>query len=145
MVATQGKVYRYVARWNDDDTWGAALRPLPGESVQVPKGRNLLLDTNSPELNLVILDGGSLIINCDPENENADSITLSANYIFVNEGSYMEVGTEEYPCLSPVFIVLRGSKYDPVMPLFGNKVIAVSGGTLEMHGRPIVNTWSTLA
>ena len=144
MVATQGKIYRYVSRWSDDDTWGAALKPLTGESVQVPTGRHLLLDQNSPELNLVILDGGSLIINCSPENAAAPGITLTAKYIYVGEGSYMEVGTEDYPCLSIVFINLNGAKDDPVMPLFGNKVIAVSGGTLEMHGAPIMNTWTTL-
>ena len=144
MVATQGRVYRYVAAWSDVDTWGPALRPMAGESVQVPAGRNLLLDENTPALNLVILDGGSLIVNCSPDDAEAPTLTLAAQYIFLNSGSYMEVGTEEQPCLSKVFIVLAGKKHDPVMPLFGNKVIAVRGGTLEMHGSPVGKTWSTL-
>ena len=143
MVANQDFVYRYVSRWSDVDTWGPALKPLVGESVSVPTGRNLLVDEDTPDLNLVILDGGSLIFECsDP---NATPLTMSAKYIFVNEGSYMEIGTEDQPCLRQVTITLHGAKYDPVMPLFGNKVIAVNGGQLEMHGRPIKNTWTRLS
>ena len=56
----------------------------------------------------------------------------------------MEVGTEEYRYTSKLTITMHSSKYDPNLPIFGNKVIGVNYGTLEMHGveRPI--TWTDL-
>lgn len=56
----------------------------------------------------------------------------------------MEVGTEENRYTSKLTITLWSTKYDPQIPIFGNKVIGVNYGTLEMHGihRPI--TWTNL-
>ena len=56
----------------------------------------------------------------------------------------MEVGTEENRYTSKLTITMHSSKYDPNLPIFGNKVIGVNYGILEMHGieRPI--TWTDL-
>jgi len=56
----------------------------------------------------------------------------------------MEVGTEDNRYTSKMTITLWSTKYDPQIPIFGNKVIGVNFGTLDMHGinRPI--TWSEL-
>jgi hypothetical protein len=57
----------------------------------------------------------------------------------------MEVGTEENRYTSKMTITMHSSKYDPNLPIFGNKVIGVHYGVLEMHGveRPI--TWTVMA
>ena len=56
----------------------------------------------------------------------------------------MEIGTEDDPYCSQLEITLHGKKYDPHMPIYGNKGIAVRRGTLEMHGMKRETTWTTL-
>ena len=46
----------------------------------------------------------------------------------------MEVGTEEFPYTSKVTITMYGNIKSPYIPIFGNKVIAVNKGVLDMHG-----------
>ena len=85
---------------------------------------------------------GSLIF---PPESNADhERTFDAHYILVRNNGYMEVGTEDYPYTSKLTITMHSSKYDPNLPIFGNKVIGVNYGVLEMHGinRPV--TWTDL-
>ena len=95
-VGTQGLKFYYVSRWSDDETWGASLKPAAGESVSVPKGRHLLVDEDpAGVLDLVIIDGGSMLFPCDPTAEQPAQ--FDANYIFVNNGGYFEVGTEDDP------------------------------------------------
>jgi hypothetical protein len=40
---------------------------------------------------------------------------------------------------------MHGNKFSPYLPIYGNKVIGVRFGTLEMHGVPRPITWTTLA
>ena len=56
----------------------------------------------------------------------------------------MEIGTEENRYTSKITITMWSTKYDPQIPIFGNKVIGVHYGTLDMHGinRPI--TWKDM-
>ena len=56
----------------------------------------------------------------------------------------MEVGTETDRYTSKLTITMWSTKFDPNLPIFGNKVIGVNYGHLDMHGieRPI--TWSDL-
>ena len=143
MVANGGDVFYYVSRWSEMSTWRYSFKPDTNESVQVNAGLNLLVDENTPVLNLVILDGGSMIFPCNPDDPNALA-TFDANYIFINDGGYMEVGKEEDPYCSKIEITMHGSKYDPQMPIYGNKGIAVRRGTLEMHGTKIEVTWTSL-
>jgi hypothetical protein len=50
MVATKGKVFTYIYRWSDSETWGGDLAPREGEAVSIPKGQHLLFDIqNSPK------------------------------------------------------------------------------------------------
>jgi len=69
---------------------------------------------------------------------------FDAHYILVKGGN-MEVGTEVDRYTSKIVITLWSTKYDPNIPIFGNKVIGVNYGTLDMHGveRPI--TWTELS
>lgn len=56
----------------------------------------------------------------------------------------MEVGTEENRYTSQLTITMHSTVFDPNLPIFGNKVIGVNYGVLEMHGveRPV--TWTDL-
>ena len=56
----------------------------------------------------------------------------------------MQVGTEANPYTSKLVITLHGQKNDPAMPLYGNKVIGVRNGILDMHGAPRSHSWTSL-
>jgi hypothetical protein len=40
---------------------------------------------------------------------------------------------------------MHGDKFSPYLPIYGNKVIGVRFGLLEMHGIPRNITWTRLA
>ena len=135
-------MFRYVNYWSDPVTWGGEYPPIEGESVYVPPGLHLLVDVDeTPKLNAIIVEG-SLIF---PPNElNRTHLrTFDANYIFARDG-YIEIGTEENPYTSKLLITMHGSKESPKIPIYGNKCLAVRGGTLEMHGLPRKPTWTEI-
>jgi hypothetical protein len=141
LVSTDELLFRYVSLWSDDTTWGGEFAPMDGESVSVPPGLNLLVDIDStPVLNLVIVEGSIIFApDADPEHERF----FDAYYIFVT-GGLMEVGTEEFPYTSKITITMHGLESDPYIPIYGNKVIGVRFGTLDMHGVERTPTWTQL-
>ena len=59
-------IFRYMSLWSETSTWGGQFAPVDGESVVVPAGLNLLVDIDStPMLNMVLVDGGSIVIPSD--------------------------------------------------------------------------------
>jgi len=140
-VSLQGNTFTYVNAWSSDVTWGGEFAPLEGESVYVPEGLNLLVDVDStPVLNAVIVEGSIIFApEVDPNHER----TFDAAYIFVRYGKF-ECGTEEYPYTSKITITMHGKISDPYIPIYGNKVLALRHGTLDMHG-PVRNpVWTQL-
>ena len=115
--------------------------PMEMESVWIPEGLNLYVDVDkTPMLNALIVEG-SLIFgpDADPNHERF----FDAHYIFVNKG-LMEVGTEEFPYTSKITITMHSSVEDPYIPIYGNKVIGVRYGTLDMHGPVRDVVWTKL-
>jgi len=94
-----------------------------------------------PKLEFVLVYG-SLIFEPN-ENDANDHKTFDAGYIMVN-GGYLEIGTEDFPYTSKLTITMHGDKSDPYLPVYGNKVIAVRYGQLEMHGQPRSHVWTDL-
>ena len=140
-VANKGMVYRYVSRWSDSQTWGYDLSPQTGEAVNIPKGLHLLFDIDSsPILSFINVEGSFIFA---PDSDSNHERTFDAHYILV-KGGYMEVGTEENRYTSKLTITMHSTKYDPNLPIFGNKVIGVNYGTLEMHGVERSHTWTDL-
>lgn len=60
------------------------------------------------------------------------------------KGGYMEVGTEEFPYTSQLIITMHSDRESPELPIYGNKVIAVREGILDMHGVVRTPTWTEL-
>ena len=56
----------------------------------------------------------------------------------------MEVGTEEYPYTSKITITMHGKLSDPYIPIYGNKVLGVRFGSLDMHGPTRVPSWTMM-
>ena len=114
---------------------------MEGESVYVPSGLHLVVDIDTSPILAAVLVEGSLIFppNSDPNHVRS----FDATYIMVRNG-YMEVGTEQFPYTSKMIITMHGEKYSPELPIYGNKVIAVRNGVLDMHGIPRSPTWTEL-
>lgn len=102
----------------------------------------MLYDIDFTEtLDTITVEGGLIIApDADPSHER----TLDAKQIFV-QGGFMEVGTEANPYTSKLTITLHSTRFDAYLPLYGNKVIGVRFGTLDIHGIPKQFTWSRLA
>jgi len=141
LVSNRGILFKYSSFWSDDTTWGGEFAPMEGETVYVPAGLNLLVDVDSTPLLIAVLVEGSLIFapDADPNHHR----TFDAKYIFVNGGT-MEVGTEEFPYSSKITITMHSNVTDPYLPIYGNKVIGVRYGTLDMHGVERTPTWTRL-
>jgi hypothetical protein len=83
-----------------------------------------------------------LIFPSNTTNENHKRY-FNANYVLV-KGGYFEVGTEQFPYTSKLVITMYGTRKSPELPIYGNKVIGVRDGILEMHGVPRNLTWTEL-
>lgn len=84
---------------------------------------------------------GSLIFA--PETDKTHQRYFDAQYVIVN-GGYLEIGTEDFPYDSKLTITMHGDEYTPALPIYGNKVIAVRNGRLEMHGPERSHSWTEL-
>ena len=141
-VSLNGKMFKYASAWSAESTWGGEFEPMDDEMVYVPSGFNLLVDIDvSPKLKFVVVEGG-LIFLPHPIDTNHKR-TFDSMYIFVT-GGFMEVGTEEYPYTSKITFTMHGDVKDPYLPIYGNKVLGVRFGTLDMHGPPRNPTWTSL-
>ena len=134
--------FRYVSLWSQTSTWGGQFAPVDGESVAVPEGLNLLVDIDSsPELNMVLVDGGSITFPSNPDPNHVR--TFDAKVIFIRNGIF-EAGTERDPYSSKLVITMHGKKYDPTVPIYGNKVLGGRYSTIDMHGIARDTAWTNL-
>ena len=136
-AATQSHKFLYIDRWSDSNTWGGELPPVEGESVFVPKGQTLLVDISPPKLKLVTVEG-TLIF------EDEKDLTFDAHYIVIREG-HLIAGLPDQRHQHKLTITLHGIKEDQALPSMGNKLIGNVRGKLDLHGKFIQHTWSTLA
>ena len=56
----------------------------------------------------------------------------------------MEVGTEAVPYDSKITFTMYGGKFSEKLPIYGNKMIGVRQGTIEMHGKVRTPVWTEL-
>ncbi|CAH1247131.1 PKHD1L1 [Branchiostoma lanceolatum] len=141
-IATQDNAdFYYVDRWSSVYTWGGdeAALPAEGDFIIVEEGQTLLLDTDTPVLKMLLIDGGSLIFYDEMD------VHLQAEYILVVNGGLFQVGTEEDPFQHQATITLHGNLRSKELPIYGAKVLAVREGTLDLHGMPVTHTWTLLA
>lgn len=136
-AATHGHVFLYIDRWSDPQTWGGETPPRKGDSVHVPKGQVLLVDQSTPELYAVVVEGTLMF-------EDAKDLTFDAWFIVVKEGRFL-VGSPEKPHKHKLTITMYGTRESKMLPGFGNKSIMVHNGQIDIHGKPVQNTWTTLA
>ena len=109
--------FYYIDRWSSIWTWGGLGTPLEGEFIVITPGMTILLDTDTPVLKFLLINGGTLMF--DEENPN---IELQAEYILIAGGGSLQIGTEEKPYTSKATITMHGNVRCTEMPVFGCKV-----------------------
>ena len=119
--------------WSDPATWGGSV-PGEGETVTIPAGKTVVLDTSPTRLAGLQVDG---TLRFGDKN-----LTLSSDWIVVH--GRLEVGTEAVPFRREARIVLTGNDKTQNIMNMGAKVLGVMGGVLDIHGQER-RGWTRLA
>ena len=121
----------------------------------ITEGQTILLDTDTPILFFLLINGGTLMFD-----KEAPSIELQSRYILVAGGGKLIIGTEEEPYENKATITMHGNVRCTEMPVFGCKVyiflhpsdlhicvqvIGIREGSLDIHGKYVPVTWTHLA
>jgi hypothetical protein len=121
--------------WSDASTWAGGVLPKAGDQVTIGRGLDVVLDTNTPEL-------GGLTINGKLRFSDAADLELSTEWIMLH--GELEIGTEAKPHTRNATITLVDNVKDEQLMGMGDRGIMISGGTLNLHGN-ITNAWTKLA
>ncbi|XP_035686784.1 fibrocystin-L-like [Branchiostoma floridae] len=139
-IATQDNAdFYYVDRWSSVYTWGGDGLPVDGDFVIVQEGQTLLLDTDTPILRMLLIQGGTLLFHDEGD------VHLQSEYILITDGGTLQIGTEEEPFQHQAIITLHGHLRSKELPIYGAKVLGLRNGTLDIHGSPVPVTWTRLA
>eukprot|EP00062_Callorhinchus_milii_P017054 gi/632969110/ref/XP_007900907.1/ PREDICTED: LOW QUALITY PROTEIN: fibrocystin-L [Callorhinchus milii] len=134
--------------WSNSSFWRLSPEnnytvPAEGDSVVIPPGTWLVVDTDIPSLNKLTIYGilelkDDILSNSTRANSSSYmNIVLNATYISI-QGGRLIAGQEGKPFRGKIQIVLRGDHLTPDWPLpngpnQGSKVLGVFGG-LDLHG-----------
>ena len=132
--------FYYIDRWSSIWTWGGLGTPQEGEFIVITEGQTILLDTSTPVLKFLLIDGGKLIFD-----READGLNLQSEFILILKNGALEIGTEVEPYLNKAEITLHGHVRCTELPIYGCKTIGVREGTLDLHGEFVPMTWTRLA
>jgi hypothetical protein len=121
--------------WSDASTWSGGAVPQAGGSVTIASGLEVVLDTSTPAL-------GGLTINGKLRFSDESDLELSTEWIMLH--GELEIGTEARPHTRNATITLVDNVKDEQLMGMGDRGIMLSGGTLNLHGN-ITNTWTKLA
>ena len=109
--------------WSDPATWPSGQVPAPGDSVVIPAGLSVELDSSAPVLQSLTIDGTLAFGHTD--------LSLTTGWIVVN--GTLVAGTEASPWNHHAVITLTGTAGNPSVMGMGNKLIGVMG-RIELHG-----------
>jgi len=138
-AVTNNTAYFYVDLWSSVNTWSGITPPRNGDSVYIPAGQNVLVDSRTNTLKAVVIQGGLFF-------DAPDGTDFIAKYILINGGRF-QVGTaaKPYDCAKSLTITLEGLRSDPSLPIAGNKMIANINGVIDIHGCKVNTPWTKLA
>jgi cell migration-inducing and hyaluronan-binding protein len=118
--------------WSQPATWKGGP-PANGDDVVIPSGTTVVLDTSTPSLGGLRIDGTLIFKEKD--------LDLTAEWVVVH--GRLQVGKATDPFLHRARITLTGNDRDEDIMGMGTKVLGVMGGTLDLHGKPIKG-WTQL-
>ena len=130
--------FLYVLKWSNALTWGVDMPPVDNDLIYVPKGTTLYVDQDTPILEGIAVEGGTLVF------ADEGNLTVQAGFITLNGGRFI-AGTEQHPHTNPLTFIMHGGYYGKQQPMFGNKGIGCKDCKFSMHGAPRTKTWSSLS
>ena len=130
--------FLYVLRWSKAATWGVDIPPVDNDLIYVPKGTTLLVDQDTPVLEGISVEGGTIVF------DDTMDLTVKTGFIIMNGGTFI-AGTEQHPHTHKLTLILYGDYYGKQLPMFGNKGIGCLNCKFSMYGQPRTPTWTTLA
>ncbi len=124
-------------KWSEVASWDSGQVPVAGQTVEIPKGKAVLLDVSPPAL-------GGLVINGTLVFGEAD-INLTTSWLMVHGGEgKLEIGVPSKPYTHKATITLTGADEDVMGMKMGGRVLGVmGGGTLSMIGQERI-AWTKL-
>ncbi|MDW3221303.1 MAG: G8 domain-containing protein [Paracoccaceae bacterium] len=87
-------------RWSDENTWSGSV-PDSDSIIVIGEGERVILDQDVT-VKAILVHGGELIV------EDLQDLSLSADWILVNNGGLFQVGTEEHPHVHDFVLTLEG-------------------------------------
>ena len=119
--------------WSDPSAWPGGTVPGAGTAVVIAAGQTIHLDVSPPALNGLTIEGTL-------EFDDRD-VALTSRWIVVKGA--LKIGSEAKAFTKRVVITLTGPSTDNVEGA-GAKVLAVTSGSLDLHGETRV-PWTRLA
>lgn len=77
--------FSYIDVWSSNFTWGGGPLPQAGDFVIIPAGMTLLLDTDTPVLSFLLIQGESLDRF---SNASIDSLDCSSDFVSFTAHEY---------------------------------------------------------
>lgn len=120
--------------WSDVASWPELGRlPMEGEDVQILPGKWIVLDIETPILNLVTINGRLSFYDADRP------INLQAKQVYVRAGELL-IGEEAAPFQESAQITLYGERHEATEVMSGsietgNKLL-LNTGLMKFHGKP---------
>ncbi len=129
--------FLYVLKWSNPTTWGVDTPPIDKDLVYVPTGTTLFVDQDTPLLEGIVVEGGTLVFSDELD------LTVKAGFITLSKGRFI-AGTEEHPHTHKLTFVMSGGYYGKQQPMFGNKGIGCLNCKFSMYGQPRAITWTKI-
>jgi len=129
--------WSYADLWSSKTSWGGHPIPQEGDAIVIDPNVHIFLDISPPKLHTILVYG-TLEFSRDH-----GALALNVSYLFV-KGGRLVIGTEEEPYMQQATITLEGNRLSRELPVYGAKVLAIRGGTIDFHGEPRVS-WVRLA
>ena len=130
--------FLYVLKWSNPLTWGSDMPPVDNDLIFVPKGTTLYVDQDTPILEGIAVEGGTLVF------ADEGNLTVQAGFMTLIGGRFI-AGTEKHPHINPLTFIMYGGYYGKQQPMFGNKGIGCKNCKFSMYGKPRTKTWSSLS
>ncbi|CAF3962866.1 unnamed protein product [Rotaria sp. Silwood2] len=130
--------FQYIDLWSSRWTWGGDEPPEAGTLVSIDSGVTIYLDTITPILKVLLIDNATLIF------DDSQDVALNTEYIVITNGGCLQIGNESDPFQHQAIITMYGHLRSIELPIFGAKVLALRGGTVDMHGETTIRTWTKL-
>src|SRR5690606_9338866 len=105
--------------WSDASTWAGGAIPKAGDQVTIASGLDVVLDTNTPAL-------GGMTINGKLRFSDAADVELSTEWIMLH--GELEIGTEARPHTRNATITLTDNVKGEQLMGMGDRGIMISGG-----------------